>query len=147
MAGQGDQEDRLILVKEDIVLQGRNPDWKIGWEEGLSAEDRREVQRAVRQGRQVTDSRLAPFVFGMAAKWRRSLWLIPGLVLINVSILTIQTYFTCLVNSPRGVFATVSCVFFLLLVVAALVVVPVGIWHPRCRLTQAEEANRHLLNP
>jgi hypothetical protein len=145
MTGQGDQEDRLILVREDLVLQGRNPDWKIGWEEGLSAEDRREVQRAVRQGRRVADSRLAPFVFGMAAKWRRSLWLIPGLVLINASIITIQTYFGCLVNRPRGVFATIWCLFFVLLVVASLVVVPAGIWHRRRRLHQAEDANRPLL--
>jgi hypothetical protein len=144
MTGESDPGDRLVLVREDLVLQGRNPDWKIGWEEGLSAEDRQEVKRAVRQGRRVTDSRLAPFAFGMAAKWRRSLWFIPVLGLLNLSFLSLQVYINCL-SHHHGPFVAASCVFFVLLVVAWVVAVPAAIWHRRRRLRQAEEANRQLL--
>jgi hypothetical protein len=145
MTGDSDREDRLILVREDMVLQGRNPDWKMGWEEGLSPEDRQEVKRAVRQGRRLSDSRLAPFVFGMAAKWRRSLWFVPVLGLINLVFVTIQVYFNCLVHHA-SLFVTASCVFFVLIGVGWLVAVPVATWHRRRRLRQAEEANRQLLS-
>jgi hypothetical protein len=78
----------------------------------------------------------------MAAKWRRSLWFLPVLGVINLTFLTIQIHFNCIVHADT---LSLFCLFPLLLAVAWVVVVPTAIWHRRRRLRQAEEANRPLL--
>jgi hypothetical protein len=80
----------------------------------------------------------------MAAKWRRSLWFIPALGLINLAFVTIQVYFNCLVHHD-SFFVRASCGFFALIGLAWIIAVPAAIWHRSRRLKQTEEANRRLL--
>jgi hypothetical protein len=144
MTGESDQDDRLILVREDMVLQGRNPDWKIGWEEGLSAEDRQEVKRAVKQGGRVTDSRLAPFVFGVGARWRRWIWVIPVVGLFNLGLISVWIYVSCGVHF-ESLFYRFWCGFYVLMALISLIGIPLFLRHRYRRLKRAEAANRNLL--
>jgi hypothetical protein len=142
MTGQGDQEDRLILVREDMILRGRNPDWRTAWLDGLSSADRREIQDAVKKGRRVSDARLAPFVFGVGARWRRWIWIIPIVGLLQLTLISFWIYISCVVHW-QTLFYRSWCGFYVLmaLVVAAL---PLFLRHRYRRLKQAEEANRQL---
>jgi hypothetical protein len=146
MTDESDRDDQLILVREDMVLQGRNPDWRTAWLGGLGPEDRREVRQAIRYGRRVSDSRLAPFVFGIGAQWRRWIWAIPVGGLLQLALISIWIYMSCVVHWET-LFYRFSCGLYVLMALVWLVAVPMFLRHRFRRLRQAEEANRNLLSP
>lgn len=144
MTDESDRDDRLILVREDMVLRGRSPDWRTAWLGGLSPADRREIQEAVNQGRRVSDARLAPFVFGIGARWRRWIWVIPVVAVFHLGLISVWIYVSCGVHF-ESLFYRFWCGFYVLMALIWLIGIPLFLRHRYRRLKQAEEANRHLL--
>lgn len=61
------------------VFAGRDPAWRVAWENELDPTSREEVARAVREGVRIADTRLEPFVYGLIARRRRqNRWRAPG---------------------------------------------------------------------
>lgn len=141
MAGGSDHDHGMIVVREDMVLQGRSRDWRTAWLGGLGPEDRREVSRAIRQGRRLSDPRLAPFVFGLGAQWRRWLWLLLVVLGLQGAMLGLWIYFNCAVHHDELFYA-----FDVVLGVLWLAAVVVALHYRHRRLRRVEEANRDLLD-
>jgi hypothetical protein len=61
------------VVSEDSLRDGRDPDWRIAWEEYLTAEARQTIELAVKRGRRVKDPELRLYAVGLAARALRSM--------------------------------------------------------------------------
>jgi len=127
-----------------MVLRGPNPDWRTVWLGGLSPDDRREVRQAVRHGQRVSGPRLAPFVFGLGARWRRWIWLVAVFGLLQLVLISTWVYQSCVVHLET-LFHRLSCGFFVLAGLTWITGVPLILRLQYQRLRQAEETNRQLL--
>ena len=53
------------------VFAGRDPAWRMAWENELDQPAREQVVRAIRDGARIADPSLEPFVYGLIARRRR----------------------------------------------------------------------------
>jgi hypothetical protein len=118
------------------VLEGRNPWWKEAWEEALTPAERREVRRAIWQGRRVEDPRLLPFVYGSLAQTRRAFrsWVVLALPL-SAAMIGLWFYLACFDGSVS------YCTFWSVLAVVWVIVVPIALLIRLRQLRRAERAN------
>ena len=88
------------IIRPEFVRQGHDPDWRLGWEEQISAEERAEVKSALKQSRHVEDPNLRIYAEGLARRrlgsFRRSLAVIP----LHVGLVAFWIYATCFVADP-----------------------------------------------
>jgi hypothetical protein len=69
----------LVQPVDPQVFEGRDPWWRMAWEESLTAQERRRIRRAVRTGTRLNEPALEPVLIGLIARERRSLrwrWLL-----------------------------------------------------------------------
>jgi hypothetical protein len=66
---------------DDRIQQGRNPDWRLAFEDCLDDAARAQVRRAVKNGRSVADADQAALAAGLARREQRRVLLL-GLVLL-----------------------------------------------------------------
>ncbi len=124
---------------EQAVLRGRTPPWRELWEERLSSEARRRINRAVRRGEAVADPFEAALAAGRARQHRLAAWflLLAGLPL-QMGLAAFWLHATCFAGERHDVLCPMWAVLAgLLLVVGPLVALPRV---SRARL--AEERNR-----
>jgi hypothetical protein len=131
------REPRSDVVRQAWILQGREPDWRMGWEEYLSPESRREVENAVKRGRAVEDDDLRMYAVGLARKsMRRTRWMVL-LVPVHLAIVSSWIYFACVRPSNGSFF----CWFWVVIGILWLTFVPFRFVTQYRRMATAERAN------
>lgn len=126
------------VVREAWVVEGRDPDWRIAWEEYLSAEARRRVETAVRAGRGIEDDDLRMYALGLARRSRRrERWMIL-LVPFHLALTGVWAYFACVLHA----LGSLPCWFWISTAVLWLTVVPFRLITRYRRLVAAERVNR-----
>ncbi len=56
------------VIRTELVGEGQDPDWRLGWEEYLSSEARQEVEDALKANRRVEDADLRMYAQGLARR-------------------------------------------------------------------------------
>ena len=117
---------------DPATLTGSGPQWRMAWEETLSAE-RARVQACVREGTAMTDPKLQPFVVGYLARARRGLHSKVALNVTWVVLLAVVVLATRTIYWP---------VFFAVMLVLVLVISPWQIRKEFLALDRAANAQR-----
>jgi hypothetical protein len=133
----------VTVIRETAILRGEAPDWRIAWEEMLTRDERREVESAVRGGRQVSERRLALFAIGLVTRRKRSQRWDPVLYTLVLLSVSLQFYFSCILQS--GIYQWMGwCVFWTLLGAFSVFGVPFVLAKHRRRIRRAGELNERL---
>jgi positive regulator of sigma E activity len=133
------------VVREAWITEGRDPDWRVAWEEYLSSEARQEVEDAVKAGRTVTDDDLRMYAVGLARKsMRQSRWMVL-LVPLNLALVGVWIYFACV----RHALGSLPCWFWATVGVLCVTALPLRLVTRYRRFAEAERANSklHWLHP
>ena len=127
---------------DDRLRQGRNPEWRVAFEEQLNPAGRAEVRRAVTNGRVLHDPRQALLAVGLANRVRRRIAL-QTLVLLPLQLLFALTWFVLSIPARPGL-PLLFAFYWGAAVVAFAVVVPLLLWHRRRMALRAAEANEQI---
>jgi hypothetical protein len=133
----------MTVIREQSIMRGEDPDWRIAWAEMLEPQERRAIESAVTRGKPVQDRRHAVFAIGLATRWRRSdrwhmLW-----CSVQTLFLGWLVYLTCI--HPSGSFESSGwCLFWLMLSVFFVVTAPILLVRGRNRTRKALESSLAL---
>lgn len=125
-------------IRQDVLRDGRDPDWRLAWEEQLLSGQRRAVEDAVRKGAAVADSALRTYAVGLAKRRLRNLKWLTALIPLHLGLFAAWIYFTCVVADPRQFW----CWIFVAIGLLWLIAVPWRVMNQRSRLIAAMEANQ-----
>ncbi len=125
------------VIRAELVRDGRDPDWRLGWEEYLSSESRSSVQLAVKQARRVQEPDLRVYAEGLARRRLRSFRWSIAFAPLHVALVAVLIYMTCVLADPLQVW----CWFFIAIACVWLFVVPVLALRRRRKLQAAVAAN------
>jgi hypothetical protein len=127
-------------VEWKAIAEGRDPEWRILWEEGYDKNSRRLVEETVREGRGPEDPQLSAISLGYIARERRrlrfALALAPVLIALNIG----WIYFMCVDGYSA------QCWFWLGLLVVWIVAVPIRVVQLWRRWNSAERAVSAVLS-
>ncbi len=125
------------IIRSEIVRQGRDPDWRLGWEEYLSSDARSSVELAVKQADCVTDPDLRNYAEGLARRRLRSFRWSIAFAPFHIALVALWIYATCVLADPPQAW----CWFYIALGLIWLLVVPVLGLRRRRKLEAAVAAN------
>jgi len=130
-------QSMLDVIRPEMVRDGRDPDWRLGWEEYLSPDARSTIQLAVKNAERVQEADLRVYAEGLARRrLRSSRWSI-AFATFHVALLALWIYATCVLpDPPQG-----WCWFYIALGLVWLLVVPVVVLRRRRNLEAAVAAN------
>ncbi|MDQ3987479.1 MAG: hypothetical protein M3280_13405 [Actinomycetota bacterium] len=127
-------------IREDLVRDGRDPDWRLGWEEHLRPDQRRAVEDALKHQAPVADQALGAYAVGLARRRLRALKWSVALAPLHIGLVALWIYFTCVAADPPQVW----CWIYIGIGIVWLVAVPMRVTQHRSRLNAAAVANESL---
>ena len=116
------------------VASGRDPAWRVAWEERLDDASRAMVLDALKNRTAVQDPKLAPFVAGLIARKRRGLRSSTALSVV-VTLSTLFWVYATAVRRPSPL-----VVFWVAMLLACLTLLPLRLWSARRALAKCELA-------
>jgi hypothetical protein len=125
------------LEWDRLVSEGRDPEWRISWEEHLSREERQSVLAAVKSGRPVREENLRKYAAGYARRSLRSNRWRFGLIPVNVAVVALWIYLECF----RHTSASLPCWFWVVGGFLWLFLLPAWLIIQRRQILRAQEAN------
>lgn len=120
------------------VAYGRDPAWREAWEERLDEASRQMVRDAVRDGTAVMDPNLWPFLAGLIARRRRRLRSSIGLWVVT-TVTTVFWVYSTTVRRP-----SLFAIFWIVMLLACLILVPLRLRSARRALARCEAAQAEL---
>lgn len=122
---------------ERLVSEGRDPAWRIAWEDHLSPKERRSVRTTVKARLPASEENLRRYAAGYARRllrWNRRM---TRLIPINVGVVGLWIYLACFTGSSESL----PCWLWVIAGVLWLTLLPVWLVIQRRKLLRAVEAN------
>ncbi len=125
------------IIRSELVREGQDPDWRLGWEEYLSSEARQEVEDTLKASLRVEDADLRIYAQGLARRQLRSFRWSLGFVPIHVALVGLWIYTTCVLADPPQAW----CWFYIAIGLIWLFIAPFLVVRRRSHLEAAIRAN------
>lgn len=126
-------------VKENYISEGRDPDWRLAWEENLSSEARTEIGQSLKERRRVANPDLLDYAQGLARRRLRSFRWSLAMVPLHMGLVTLWIYATCFIADPPQAW----CWFYIGVGLLWLLLAPFLIRRRRSHLEAALKANEN----
>lgn len=125
------------VIRPELLREGRDPDWRLGWEEHLSSDARSSVVLAVKNAQRVQEPGLRIYAEGLARRRLRSSRWSMAFAPFHVALVGVWIYATCVLADPPQPW----CWFYIALGLVWLSVVPIVALRRRRNLESAVAAN------